>query len=129
MVSGDNDEKELDVCAAIQAHVQWKLRLQRYIRGESEEQLDPVRVGCDKSCSLGQWLHSHGEESYGSHEKFQRLKAVHADFHSYAADVIHAVHRGERDHAKRLLHHGEYPKVSNRIKSMLAGLSLAFDFG
>lgn len=120
--------KLLNVCAAIQAHIQWKQRLQRYIRGESDELLDPGVVGCDKSCALGEWLHSHGELHFGEHEKFRQLKSVHTDFHAYAADVIQAVHSGEQEHAYRLLHNGEYPKVSNRIKSMLAGLSLEFDF-
>jgi len=126
-----NDSEEglqLDVFAAIQAHVQWKLRLQHYIDGDGEERLDPEVVGSDCRCALGQWIYGHGEERYGDHHKFQSLKKIHADFHTYAADVVRAVHNGEREHALRLLQQGEYPKVSNRIKSMLAGLSLEFDF-
>lgn len=126
-VSGDQAQ-QLDVVAAIQAHVQWKQRLLTYITGESEERLDPEVVGSDCRCSLGQWIYGQGEGHYGDHPKFQSLKRIHADFHRYAADVIHAVHRGESDHALNLLQNGEYPKVSNRIKSMLAGLSLEFDF-
>lgn len=122
------EESALDVFAAIQAHVQWKQRLLHYIHGESEEKLEPEVVGSDCTCSLGQWIYSRGEAKYGEHPKFQSLKAIHADFHAYAADVVVAVHRGEREHALRLLQNGEYPRVSNRIKSMLAGLSLEFDF-
>lgn len=119
---------QLDVFAAIQAHVQWKQRLLRYIDGDGEEQLDPEVVGSDCRCALGHWLYGQGASRYGDHPKFQSLKKIHADFHAYAADVVRAVQSDEREHALRLLQSGEYPKVSNRIKSMLAGLSLEFDF-
>lgn len=119
---------QLDVVAAIQAHVQWKLKLLAYIHGEGEEKLDPEEVSSDCLCKLGQWIYGHGAESYGDHDKFQSLKAVHADFHRYAGDVVRAVNQGEKEHALHLLQSGEYPKVSNRIKSMLAGISLEFDF-
>ena len=120
--------QQLDVAAAIQAHVQWKLRLLAYINGESEEELDPDVVGSDCLCSLGHWIYGHGADRYGDHPKFLSLKAIHADFHTYAGDVVRAVNDGEKEHALRLLQRGEYPKVSNRIKSMLAGISLEFDF-
>ena len=127
--SGDAaDSAALDVCAAIQAHVQWKQRLLAYIRGEGDEKLDPEVVGSDCICALGQWIYGAGGVHYGEHPKFQSLKSIHTDFHRYAADVVIAVHRGDEVHALKLLQHGEYPKVSNRIKSMLAGLSLEFDF-
>lgn len=119
---------QLDVVAAIQAHVQWKLRLLAYINGVGEEHLDPEEVSSDCLCMLGQWIYGHGAESYGDHDKFHSLKEVHADFHRYAGEVVRAVNQGEREHALRLLQSGEYPKVSNRIKSMLAGISLEFDF-
>jgi hypothetical protein len=119
---------QLDVFAAIQAHVQWKQRLLKYINGESEEKLDPEVVGSDCRCALGEWIHSEGEEKYGEHAKFQSLKAIHSDFHTHAAEVVFAVDRGESEHALKLLQNGDYPKISNRIKSMLAGLSLEFEF-
>lgn len=118
----------LDVMAAIQVHVQWKQRLLAHIRDPQAEPLDPDVVGSDRLCELGQWIHGQGEAKYGEHPGFQTLKAMHAEFHACAADVIHAVERGEQAHALKLLQVGEYPKVSNRIKSMLAGLSLDFDF-
>lgn len=120
--------QELDVFAAIQAHVQWKQRLLKYIEGESDEELDPEVVGSDCRCALGQWIYGYGVAHYGDHEKFQSLKAIHADFHTYAAKVVEAVQEGDPEQAMFLLQKGEYPKVSNRIKSMLAGLSLEFDF-
>lgn len=119
---------QLDVFAAIQAHVQWKQRLLKYINGESEEKLEPEVVGNDCLCALGQWIYSEGEKKYGEHAKFQALKAIHSDFHSHAAEVVFAVDRGENDYALKLLQNGTYPKISNRIKSILAGLSLEFDF-
>lgn len=121
------DEK-LDVIAAIQAHVQWKQRLLSYIDGTSDEELDAEKVGSDCLCSLGQWIYGYGGRSFGEHVRFAELKTTHADFHLHAADVVRSVQRGENEEALNLLQKGEYPKVSNRIKSMLAKLSLEFDF-
>jgi hypothetical protein len=120
--------QELDVFTAIQSHVQWKLRLLSYIEGTSEEVLEPEVVGSDNLCALGKWIYSHGAEHYGDHPKFQSLKDIHAEFHTYASDVVRAVHSGDKEHALHLLQQGEYPKISNRIKSVLAGLSLESDF-
>ncbi len=120
--------EQLDVFAAIQAHVQWKQRLLNYINGRSEEQLDPEVVGSDCLCALGRWIYGHGSQHYGKHPNFLSLKSVHADFHGHAAEVVQAVDRGETKQALRLLQSGDYPRASNRIKSMLAGLSLEFDF-
>lgn len=119
--------QELDVFAAIQAHVQWKQRLLRYIEGNSDEELDPEVVGSDCRCALGQWIYGYGEFRYGNVEKFQALKEVHADFHCQAAEVLKAVQGGDAEGALFLLERGDYPRISNRIKSILAGLSLEFD--
>jgi hypothetical protein len=126
--TGKDGVADLDISAAILAHVQWKQRLLSYIDGKGEERLDPEVVGSDCLCTLGKWIHGYGSECYGEHPKFLSLKTIHADFHSCAAGVVHAVHHGEKEHALRLLQSGEYPKISNRIKSMLAGIALEFDF-
>jgi len=127
--SGGSGHEQLDVFEAIQAHVQWKQRLLGYIHGTGEEVLDPERVGSDCLCSLGQWIYGHGGSHYGGHPRFGELKSLHADFHFHAAEVVRAVHRGQGEDALELLQKGEYAKVSNRIKSMLARLSLELDFG
>ncbi len=119
---------ELDVYNALQAHVQWKQRLLAYINGTSEEQLDAENVGSDCLCALGQWIYGPGGNSYGEHVKFVELKSVHTDFHLLAAEVVRAVQSDQQEQALELLQKGDYPKVSNRIKSMLAKLSLEFDF-
>lgn len=126
--SGSGAHEQLDVFAAIQAHVQWKQRLLNYIQGTSEEELDAEKVGSDCLCSLGQWIYGYGGYNYGEHASFTELKDIHADFHLHAAEVVRAVQRGQTEEAMTLLQKGEYPKVSNRIKSMLAKLSLEFDF-
>lgn len=127
-VFADVAHGELDVYNALQAHVQWKQRLLTYSEGTSEEVLDAENVGSDCLCALGQWIHGPGGNRYGEHAKFIELKAVHADFHLLAAEVVLAVQRGQQEQALVLLQKGDYPKVSNRIKSMLAKLSLEFDF-
>lgn len=120
--------QQLDIIGAMLAHLQWKQRLQGYISGSGEEAFDAQRVACDRSCTLGHWIHGEGGELHGEAQKFIALKTAHADFHRHAAEVILAVQRDERDAAQRMLSQGEYARCSNRIKSMLAGLSLTLDF-
>ncbi len=117
----------IDIPAAIQAHVLWKLRLQNYINGKGEA-LDAAVVGCDCDCVLGHWIHSEGEEVYGPHPTFREVKAIHAEFHRRAGEVVRAVDNGDRPGAQAILGAQEFLKASEQIKKKLASLFLEFDF-
>lgn len=118
------DVNGLDIMAAIQAHLRWKLRLEHYISGSAEETLDAEVVGADHHCVLGKWIHSIGAELHGGREIFRRLQVTHAEFHRCAGEIVRSVDVGNRDEAARLLHGGDYPKHSHRVKAELARLSL-----
>lgn len=112
---------------AIEAHVRWKVRLEAYIGGTSDEQLDADVVCRDDQCMLGKWIYGPGGAKFGEHPKFPGLRDTHREFHRCAGDVIRKVDAGETDAARHLLCKGDYATYSHRIKSQLARMSLELD--
>lgn len=98
---------------AINAHVAWKVRLQKHIKGESDERLNASVVGRDDLCTLGKWIYTHLEQ-HGELPLFRQVQVQHADFHRCAAEIIESVNRGEQAEAEHKLHH-DYAHLSQMI--------------
>lgn len=105
---------------AINAHVAWKVRLQKHIKGASEVELDPQAVGRDDLCSLGKWLYAHVDQ-FGQLPLFRQVQEQHADFHRCAAEIIETANRGEQAEAEHKLHH-DYAHLSYMIVKSLGKL-------
>ena len=118
------DDSELNFMGAIEAHVRWKIRLEAYINGTSEEHLDPDVVCRDDQCALGKWIYGGGGEKYGNHPMFPVLKQTHMHFHRSAGDIIRTVDAGDKEKARTMLNSGDYARYSHRVKSDLARLSI-----
>ncbi len=117
----------INFMSAIEAHVRWKIRLEAYIAGTSEEQLDPEVVCRDDQCPLGKWIYSDGGQQYGDNPEFEAMRLTHAKFHQCAGDVIRLVDEGNKEEASRLLCSGDYASHSHQIKSKLARLALELE--
>lgn len=122
-----SDSSELNFMGAIEAHVRWKVRLEAYINGTSEEQLDPEVVCRDDQCLLGKWIYGGGGAKYGNHPLFPDLKQTHMHFHRSAGEIVRTVDAGDPEKARTLLTSGDYARHSHRIKSELARLSLELE--
>ncbi len=92
----------VDFDAIIQAHLQWKFKLQQYLDGKGEA-LDPAVVGCDDKCAMGKWIYSDGKASYGNDPLFEEMRRNHAAFHCCAGDVIRLAQKGDKAEAALLL--------------------------
>lgn len=112
----------LDFRTAIDAHMKWKKRLEEYIGGTSTETLRVEIVSRDDQCVLGKWIHGEGGHRYERLDLFKELREVHASFHSCAGCVITEVDQGNAEKAAEMLNHGDYAKVSARVKMLLARL-------
>jgi len=123
------DSSELNFMSAIEAHVRWKIRLEAYISGTSDEHLDPDVVCRDDQCALGKWIYGGGGEKYSDHPMFSVLKQTHMNFHRSAGDIIRAVDAGEKDKARTMLNSGDYARYSHRVKSDQARLSIELESG
>lgn len=112
----------LDFKSAVDAHMKWKVRLESYINGTSNEVLDVDVVCRDDKCPLGKWIYTRGVSEFGYSETFFDMKAHHAHFHRCAGDVLRSAQTGEKEEALRLLHQGDYVRASERVKKLLAKL-------
>lgn len=50
-------QADINVMDAINAHVLWKIRLEKYMDGTSEEKLDAKVICQDNQCKLGKWIY------------------------------------------------------------------------
>ncbi len=82
---------------AIAAHARWKYRLMDAIEtGKSEWRAADVRT--DAACDFGKWLLALPlSERLSEHCK--KVRALHAQFHSLAADVLEMALAGRKDEA------------------------------
>jgi hypothetical protein len=112
----------LDFKSAIDAHMQWKIRLSNVIEGTNSELLDVETVSRDDKCVLGKWINGPGSQMFGRLREFQELKIDHARFHLSAGDILACAIAGDKEGAHTRLHTGEYTKVSEHVKLRLARL-------
>lgn len=126
-VEADGEQRAagLDFRGAIEAHADWKLRLQRAIEGTSTEPLDPHVIGRDDQCLLGQWIRGAGARQFGGQRKFADLRARHGYFHVCAGRILTLALAGQRDAATiEIGPTGEFARVSRDVTSDLAALFL-----
>lgn len=112
----------LNFKSAVDAHMKWKIRLESYINGSSQEDLEVDVVSRDDQCPLGKWIYSRGGSEFGYAETFFDMKVHHANFHRCAGEVLRTAQAGDKKKALQLLHHGDYVRASERVKQLLARL-------
>jgi hypothetical protein len=115
----DSDRKarireEIDLPKAVQAHINWKLRLQNYLDRKSGEHLDPMLICRDDQCELGEWIHGAAMDHFHGLEPLHQLRADHAQFHYVAASVVQNVQAQDYIAARKILD-DEYPRISHKV--------------
>jgi methyl-accepting chemotaxis protein len=111
----------MDFDSAINAHVQWKMKLSNYL-SKPDQSLNPVRVSSDQNCELGKWLYGEGKK-HSNLAGFSTLLDAHAKFHRVAGDVIRRANAGENVAKEIALGaSSEFAKVSNAVVSDLRQL-------
>jgi Chemoreceptor zinc-binding domain len=114
--------KELDVMDAINAHVHWKMRLEKYINGTSEEKLDPKVICLDNQCKLGKWIYGTADEHFHDDESLAELRTEHAKFHVFAGRIVENVQENNTAAAQELME-GDYKYTSRKVVFALTELS------
>jgi len=127
-VAGAPEQEEEGVIAglnfktAIDAHMKWKVRLERCLESDNEEGLKVDLVSRDDQCPLGKWIHGVGGERFGNLREFQEMKMEHSRFHLCAGDVLACCVAGDKEGAGNKLRSGDYTRASERVKLHLARL-------
>ena len=83
----------MDFQQAIQAHVNWKIKLASYI-AKPDRSLNEVEVSRPDGCELGKWLSSEEKKRAASPE-YARLMTDHARFHKAAGEIIKKADSGQ----------------------------------
>ena len=112
----------LDFKGAINAHMAWKVRLEKCINGANEENLQVEVVSRDDQCVLGKWIHGVGGQTFGQLREFQEMKMEHMRFHLGAGDVLACCLAGDKEGASDKLKTGDYSRASARVKLHLSRL-------
>lgn len=107
--------------SAVEAHINWKIRLQKYLDGTSEESLNPEVICLDNQCALGQWIYGDGQE-YKDMDAFEELRTTHARFHNCASNVVRKTDEGEKNEAEHLFRN-DYATLSKNITRMLVKMN------
>ena len=111
----------MDWMEIIGAHVMWKQRLTAFLAGSSSEALDPDMIRLDDRCALGKWIYGDGKPM-ARLPGYEEVRALHAQFHQYAADVVSLHLAGDTAAAEKLLQ-GDYSRHSEKLKHRIIGLS------
>jgi hypothetical protein len=114
--------KEIDIMAAINAHIRWKIRLLNYRNGMSDEKFDPAQVCRDDLCKLGRWIHGPASKHFRRHDRYLALREKHADFHTVAGKVVQSVDNKDFEVADSLMR-AEYTQISRDVVRALSDLN------
>ncbi len=117
---GQEELHGLNFKGAIDSHVKWKTRLEKFVNNESDEKLKVEDVYLDNNCTLGKWIYGDGSKLLG--DDLSELKKAHASFHKNAGLVLSEYFEGNKSKSLELLNDGEYPLYSNRVKKLLLQL-------
>jgi len=106
---------EINIMEAINAHILWKIRLEKYLDGTSEEKLDAKVICRDDQCKLGKWIHGPALEYFhADDETLHVLRTDHAHFHVTAASVVSYVQANNIAAAEAVMD-GEYTQASRKV--------------
>lgn len=78
----------MNIMAAAEAHVVWKNRLARHIRGDSHEPLGAAMLGQDDVCQLNNLINGAAFNDFQKTEEFGLLSRAHAQFHHLSRVVV-----------------------------------------
>ena len=117
-------EAGLDIRAAKAAHENWKLRLEAYLAGKSNEDLRAETICFDDRCDLGKWIYSTGKPRLGNFPGFTALMADHKQFHYAASNVVALAQAGKTTEAVKMMT-GPYARASAGVLGALDTLETA----
>jgi chemotaxis protein histidine kinase CheA len=88
----NDHEEELDFAKIREAHVRWRMRLERMLRGEETISANDT-LAPDQS-EFGRWLYGPLKSKFGHRIEFISLEKIHAEFHSICRSVVEYYHAG-----------------------------------
>jgi hypothetical protein len=109
---------------AINAHVNWKLRIHALLSGKLPDKLDPAAIARDNTCDLGKWIHGDAKALLPG-PAYADLKAAHADFHREASRIVSEVYAGRPIGMEAIESDSPFGKLTTRIVGILSKLNIS----
>ena len=110
----------MDFDEAVKAHVFWKVTLRWMINGRLP--LDMEKLGDDRSCELGRWIHGDGSR-FKAYPAYAAMVREHALFHDVVKEVVRQIIGGDTESANRMLSpEGEFTVASARTIAAIRAL-------
>jgi methyl-accepting chemotaxis protein len=114
----EKPESVFDFDAAISAHIDWKMKLSKYL-ANPDGSLDHTKVCVDNACALGKWIYGAGSKYQELNPStFLALKESHAEFHKTAGEIIKLINSKRSHRLERCLSPGD-PICGSQTKRYL----------
>lgn len=84
--------------AAIDAHNQWKVRIQNLLNGK--EHISADQLTTHLQCKLGKWYYEEGQSQFKSNFHFQELGSAHEKLHNVMREVVSLYNEGRKQEAR-----------------------------
>jgi hypothetical protein len=109
---------EQQIQSAIEAHAEWKLRLNNAI--ETGRSSHTVATACqDNQCALGRWLYDLDAVTKAT-SRWACVRSTHAEFHREAASILALALAGDKRGAKsRMTFSSPFIGLSHRLTAEL----------
>lgn len=107
---------DIDYSAIIEGHVQWKLRLRKYLEGLPVD-FDVHRAQDFQNCALGKWLQENPDAP-------KSLVTAHREFHELAGRVVSVSEKQGVAEAKALLGRDEFARATASVVNQLMAMRL-----
>lgn len=110
----------VDLSAAKAAHLNWKVRLRRFLDGQAS--LKREEAVSHHDCAFGKWYYAEGLEKYADIEEMRAIEKPHEELHALVREAIDLVAKGERGGAEAI-----YDQVSLISAQIVARLNTIED--
>lgn len=120
--------KPFDFQSAINAHIDWKMKLTKYLQNP-DRSLEHKKVSLDNLCVLGKWIYGDGQNfKYLDQKIFEKLRLSHAEFHATAGHVIELLDQNKISEAEKLLAPGgTYIRISDQTVGLIKDLQQLYE--
>lgn len=111
--------QNFDFDSAISAHLEWKMKLTKYLNNP-DGSLDHQVVCLDNKCKLGSWIYGDGNQFSQQAKSFEALRQSHAMFHKSAGEIIKNIDSGNKKLAEiSMSPSGDYFEASQKTVKLI----------
>lgn len=120
----DSDKRMLanmTIPEVVDAHIQWKLKLEAFVNGTAGIEIDPSTFCSPNASTTGKWTTLHAAEKLSEFNAFFTLRAKMEQCHHLAGEIVNKINMGDRKGAKEIMN-DRFLKTSHELVHALVEL-------